>query len=133
MTATETPHIEPTEQQVDALVAAAQDAAGPVVMINLLAFNDQGGRASYERYAQEVAPHLQRVGAEIVYAGNAAQVVIGGQDRPWWDAIIVVRYPSRAKLLEMALDPGYQASAVHRTAALATSGLIATDPWEVEV
>ena len=132
MTATETQHIAPTEQQVKALVAAAQDAALLVVIINLLAFNDQVGGTSYERYVQEVAPHLQRVGAQVIYAGNSAQVVIGGRDRPWWDAIVVVQYSSRAKFLEMVLDPDYQNIAVHRSAALETCGVISTDPWQVE-
>ena len=132
MTATETRHIDPTQQQVDTLVVAAQDFAGPVMMINLLAFIDRGGRASYQRYEQRVAPHLQRVGAKIIYAGNSAQVVIGGEDRPWWDAIVVVQYPSRTKFLEMIMDPGYQAVAVHRSVALQTSVLIATDSWSVE-
>ena len=36
MTAIETRHIDPTQQQVDTLVVAAQDFAGPVMMINLL-------------------------------------------------------------------------------------------------
>ncbi|HYO00512.1 MAG TPA: hypothetical protein VET27_00875 [Mycobacterium sp.] len=54
-----------------------------------------------------------------------------GTDKPWWETIVVVRYPSRAKFLEMALDPGYQEIAVHRSAALESSGLIATDPWDV--
>ena len=132
MAETEARHIDPTGQQVKTLIAAAQNDGGPVVMINLLAFNDEGGRPSYERYAQEVQPHLQRVGAKILYAGDVAQVVIGGEDRPWWDAIIVVQYPSRAKFLEMTVDPGYQAIAGRRSAALETSGLIATDPWQVQ-
>ncbi|MGV9661424.1 DUF1330 domain-containing protein [Nocardia niigatensis] len=125
-------HIDPTEQQVQTFVAAAHDSDTPVVMVNLLAFNDVGGRDSYQRYGAEVQPHLDRVGATVVYAGDAAQVVIGGEDTPWWDMILIVAYPSRAKFLEMVLDPGYQAIAVHRTAALQTSGLIATDPWPVQ-
>lgn len=123
-------HIEPTDAQVQALVAAAQDNPEPVVMVNLLAFNDEGGRDSYLRYAQEVQPHLDRVGASVVYVGDARQTVIGRDADPWWDAVLLVRYPSRAKFLEMVLDPGYQEIARHRTAALETSALIATEPWD---
>jgi uncharacterized protein (DUF1330 family) len=122
-------HIDPTEQQVTDLIESAKGNEGPVVMINLLAFNDEGGRSSYERYAAEVFPHLERVGARITYAGQAGEVVIGGQDHPWWDAIAVVEYPSRAKFIEMVSDPEYQEIAAHRTAALTTSELIATNPW----
>lgn len=130
MTTTEAQHIDPTEQQLTAFAAAAAENPGTVVMINLLAFNEHGGWPSYERYAQEVGPHLQRVGAEITYAGHAAQVLIGDGDKPWWDTVVVVQYPSRAKFLEMVLDPGYQEIAEHRSAALHTSHLIATDPLQ---
>jgi uncharacterized protein (DUF1330 family) len=122
-------HIDPTEKQVTNLIEATKSNEGPVVMINLLAFNDKGGQRSYELYAAEVLPHLERVGARIIYAGSSSGVVIGAGERSWWDAIAVVEYPSRAKFLEMVNDPGYQKIAGHRTAALATSELIATNPW----
>jgi uncharacterized protein (DUF1330 family) len=122
-------HIDPTEQQITALVDAAKANEAPVVMINLLAFNDEGGQSSYELYAAEVLPHLERVGARITYAGKSSEVVIGGTEHPWWDAIAVVEYPSRAKFIEMVSDPDYQKIARHRSAALSTSELIATEPW----
>lgn len=126
-------HIEPTAEQVQTLFTVAQESDASVVMVNLLAFNDGAGRDSYLRYAAEVQPHLDRVGATIIYAGNAHQTIIGGDETPWWDAILLVQYPSRAKFLEMVLDPGYQEIAVHRTAALETSGLIATEQWMADV
>ncbi len=122
-------HIDPTEEQIAALVDAAETKASPVTMINLLRFDGERGRDSYLRYAAEVGPHLERVGASLVYGGNTAQTLIGDEDTAWWDAIVVVRYPSRAKFLEMVLDEGYQAIAQHRAAALTTSGLVATDEW----
>lgn len=122
-------HIEPTGAQLQELIDAAAHDDGPVVMVNLLAFNDDGGRESYLRYAADVQPHLERVGATLLYAGNAAHTVIGGADTSWWDAILLVQYPSRTKFLEMVSDADYQAIGVHRTAALATSGLVATTLW----
>lgn len=124
-------HIDPTESQVRTLVTAAQHNAAPIVMVNLLAFDGEDGRDSYRRYAEAVQPHLDRVGASIVYAGDATHTVIGGEDAPWWDAILLVQYPSREKFLDMIRDPGYQEIAAHRTAALQTSGLIATEQWIV--
>jgi uncharacterized protein (DUF1330 family) len=129
MTTTDGGHIDPTEKQIADLIEAAANDDGPVVMINLLAFNDEGGQPSYALYAAEVLPHLERVGARIIYAGHSNEVVIGGDERPWWDAIAVVEYPSRAKFIEMVNDPEYRKIAMHRTAALATSELIATNPW----
>jgi len=122
--------IDPTAEQVAALVAAAQDDPAPVVMINLLKFA-RDGVASYERYGTEVQPHLDKVGASVVYAGNASEVVIGEEPAAWWDAIVVVRYPSRAAFVAMATSPGYQEVAVHRASALVDSKLIATSPWQL--
>ncbi|MGZ6853349.1 MAG: DUF1330 domain-containing protein [Mycobacteriaceae bacterium] len=122
-------HIDPTESQVQTLITVAQHNDTPIVMVNLLAFNDEGGRDSYLRYADAVQPHLDRVGASTLYVGDATHTVIGGEDAPWWDTILLVQYPSRAKFVEMVLDPDYQEIAAHRAAALHTSGLIATEQW----
>jgi len=124
-------YIEPTDQQVADLVADIESKPGPVTMINLLKFKADGGRHSYLRYAEEVQPHLERVGASVGYAGDAGGVVIGGEDSLWWDSILVVHYPSRAAFVDMVSDPAYLEIAVHRTKALADSRLIATDPWDI--
>lgn len=122
-------NIEPNETQMAALLSAAEQNDQPVVMINLLQFGP-GGVESYQRYAQEVQPFLASAGATVLYAGDASHVVAGGIDKPWWDAIVVVRYPSRAAFVAMAGNPDYHEKAhVHRVAALESAHLIATDPW----
>ena len=124
-------NIEPNETQMATLMSTAAGNAGPVVMINLLQFGP-GGSESYRRYAQEVQPFLESAGATVVYAGDVSHVVAGDIDKPWWDAIVVVRYPSRAAFVAMASDPDYHEKAhVHRVAALESTHLIATDPWQV--
>ncbi|MGV0715433.1 DUF1330 domain-containing protein [Mycolicibacterium sp. XJ662] len=117
---------EPTAQQIDAL--AARPADEPVVMVNLLQFND-GGRDSYRRYAREVVPHLQRVGGTVRYAGTAPTQVIGGDAEPWWDAILVVEYPSPAAFLDMVTNEDYRRIHEYRAAALERGDLIATSTW----
>lgn len=119
--------LEPTPEQFAALAARPADA--PVVMINLLQFKAAGGRESYLRYAQEVAPHLQRVGGTVRYAGAAPSVVIGDGEKPWWDAIIVVEYPSPAAFLDMVSDEEYLKVHEHRAAGLDRGDLIATSIW----
>jgi len=124
-------NIEPNETQMATLLSAAAQDAGPVVMINLLQFGPGGGE-SYHRYAKEVQPFLESVEATVLYAGDASHVVAGDIDKPWWDAIVVVRYPSRAAFVAMASNPDYHEKAhVHRVAALESTHLIATDPWKV--
>ncbi len=121
--------IEPNPAQLATLMKAAGDNTDPVVMINLLQFGSEGA-ASYQRYAKEVQPYLDSVGATVLYAGDASHVVAGDVDRPWWDAIVVVRYPSRAAFVTMVTDPGYHADAhIHRAAALDSTHLVATEPW----
>jgi hypothetical protein len=90
-------------------------------MINLLQFRADGGRDNYLRYVQEVAPHLQRVGGTVRYAGAARGVVIGDGEKPWWDAIIVVEYPSPAAFLDM----------VSNDAGLDRGDLIAPSIWSM--
>ena len=119
--------LEPTPEQFAALAARPADA--PVVMVNLLTFRPDGGRASYARYAQEVAPHLQRVGGTVRYAGSAPTQVIGDGERPWWYAILVVEYPSPGAFIDMVTDAEYIKVHEHRAAALDRGDMIATSTW----
>ena len=116
--------LEPTPEQLEAL--AARPADSPVVMINLLQFRADGGRESYLRYTQEVGPHLQRVGGTVRYAGASPSVVIGDGEKPGWDAIIVVEYPSPAAFLDMVSNEEYLKVHEHRAAGLDRGDLIAT-------
>jgi uncharacterized protein (DUF1330 family) len=119
--------LEPTPDQLAALAARPADA--PVVMVNLLTFRIDGGRESYLRYAREVAPHVERVGATVRFAGTGPTTVIGSGERPGWDAIIIVEYPSPQAFIDMVTDPEYPTVHEHRAAALKHGDLIATSIW----
>jgi uncharacterized protein (DUF1330 family) len=121
--------LEPTPEQVAALTARPADA--PVVMVNLLKFKAAGGVESYARYAREVAPHLERAGGTVRYAGTAPAFVIGDGERPWWDAIIVVEYPTPQAFVDMVTNPEYLKVHEHRAAALDRGDLIATSIWSL--
>jgi uncharacterized protein (DUF1330 family) len=116
--------LEPTREQIAALAARPADA--PVVMVNLLKFKQPGGFERYLQYGQGVAPHLERVGGTVRYGGAAPTVVIGDGERPWWDAILIVEYPSPAAFIEMVTDADYLKVHEHRAAALERGDLIAT-------
>ena len=122
-----TASLEPTPDQIAALVARPADE--PVVMINLLQFRGDDGRQSYLRYIQEVTPHLQRVGGTVRYAGEAPGVVIGDGEKPWWDAIIVVEYPTPGAFLDMVTNEEYLTVHEHRAGGLDRGDLIATSIW----
>lgn len=103
----------------------------PVVMINLLRFRPDGGHERYLQYTREVAPHLQRVGGTVRYAGTTPVNVIGDGERPWWDAILVVEYPTPGAFTDMVRDPEYQKIHEHRAAGLQQGDLIATSTWSL--
>jgi uncharacterized protein (DUF1330 family) len=119
----------PTAEQFAALTSRPADA--PVMMVNLLKFNTTGGLESYQRYGREVAPHLERVGATVRYAGTAPAFVIGDGERPWWDAILVVEYPTPQAFIDMVTTPEYAKVHEHRAAALERGDLIATTTWSI--
>lgn len=121
--------LDTTQEQFAALAARPADA--PVLMVNLLKFHQPGGLESYLQYGREVQPHLERVGATIRYAGTAPAVIIGEGPRPWWDAILIVEYPTPAAFVEMVTDPGYAVVHEHRAAALERGDLVATSSWSL--
>ncbi|MGV0834329.1 DUF1330 domain-containing protein [Mycolicibacterium thermoresistibile] len=130
------PVTDPVDSRPVRLAAVAQlPPDQPVVMINLLKFNGGAGPDRYRQYAREAAPHLARVGARVRYGGTAPVTIIGDGDRPtgqpWWDAILVVEYPTPAAFLDMVSDPEYQRVHEHRAAALQRGDLVATSSWSI--
>ncbi|QRK06765.1 DUF1330 domain-containing protein [Archangium violaceum] len=104
-----------------------EDPGGPVVMLNLLRFKE-GGRKSYAEYGRAIQPFLEKVGGEVVYAGDGSTALVAEPGQAW-DAVLLVRYPSRAAFSQMVADPGYQAITHLRTDALQEAVLQATTPW----
>jgi len=105
----------------------AEDPGGPVVMLNLLRYVD-GGEVGYREYVARLQPFLERIGAAVVYVGDCSTTLVA-PDAHRWDAVLLVRYPSRQAFSEMVADPEYQRITGLRTAALAEAVLEATVPW----
>lgn len=95
-------YINPSREQVEAI--ARMDLDGPVVMLNLLKFDPDGGAEAYARYGEAAAPFLRAAGATVRYLGNVAATVIGAEA---WDEIILVQYPSVRAFLDMTGNPDY--------------------------
>ncbi len=114
---------------------AQRDPDQPVFMLNLLRYRDtaetghgvdgMSGRDAYGEYGRKFAQLNPRFGGEPVYMGRVGAGVIV-EDGEEWDAMILVRYPTRRQFVEMLADPDYQAIAPIRAAALADSRLIET-------
>lgn len=92
----------------------------PVTMLNLLAFEPDGGRERYEEYGTAVAPLLERAGGRIVYLGEPAPALLGEES---WDLVVLVEYPTRQAFLDMLASPEYLAIGRLRTEALAKGEL----------
>jgi uncharacterized protein (DUF1330 family) len=105
-----------------------EDPGGPVVMLNLLRYA-KGGRELYAQYAAALTDtFLPRYGGEVLYAGEGSTALVAesGQD---WDAVLLVRYPTRQAFSAMVADPEYQQVTELRTRALTEAVLQATRPW----
>lgn len=113
--------------------AFAMDAdEGPVVMINLLKFREQSadgvgtGAEAYARYGELAAPFVERHGGSLVFSGRANEHLIGDTDYDW-DMVLLVSWPKKQNLLNLAADEDYEKISHHRTNALERSMLIALD------
>jgi len=85
----------------------AENDESPVVMLNLIRFEPEGGRERYLDYLGMAKPILARFGAKIVFGGDGLSVLSEGQTQGW-DAVVLVQYPRRSAFKTMVADPDYQ-------------------------
>jgi uncharacterized protein (DUF1330 family) len=121
--------VDPTGDDLKRLLA--EDVGGPVVMLNLLRFKEDG-RASYEKYGRAIVPFLEKYDVKVIYAGDCSTALVAPKEHQW-DAIFVVRYPSRQAFSSMVADPEYQKITGLRSDALEEAVLQATIPWPDDV
>jgi uncharacterized protein (DUF1330 family) len=105
----------------------AKDTGRPFVLVQLLRFAE-GGRDKYLQYAATVQPVTRSIGAQVLYAGECVEPLLAAPGQAW-DAIVVVRYPSRAAYAKMHDDPAYGAVVHLRREALREAMLLPMDDW----
>jgi uncharacterized protein (DUF1330 family) len=105
----------------------AEDDGGAVVMLNLLRFAAHG-RERYLEYVRACTPALHRLGAVVLYGGDGSTPLMPRDGKPW-DAVLLVRYPSRAAFCALLRDPEYQRATPLRDTALQETVLQTTIPW----
>ena len=114
--------MEPSAEQFAAL--AGSDETGPVVMLNLVRFNevssdgDGTGSDAYLRYSHGFMPLLKRAGGTILWAGKVTGTAIGADDDTW-DYAVLVQYPSRQSFVDTLSSADYAAINDTRLAGLA--------------
>ncbi|MFE3226533.1 DUF1330 domain-containing protein [Nocardia sp. NPDC059228] len=101
--------------------AAATDE-GPVVMLNLITFQD---RTEYAAYGAAVLALVAQQGGRLLWHGEPRQTLIGAAE---WDYVALVEYPSRRAFLDMVTAPEYQRIHQHRESGIARTELIACHP-----
>jgi uncharacterized protein (DUF1330 family) len=104
----------PNQEGFAAFTARTSDGT-PVVMLNLLAFQPEGGREHYEEYGAAVAPLLEKAGGRIVWFGAPAAPLLGDGS---WDLVVLVEYPTRQAFLDMVGSEEYRAIEHLRSEAL---------------
>lgn len=132
--------VDPTGAALKQLLSEGKPGA-PLVMLNLLRFKrDSAGssaasataasRALYSQYARGVSPFLAAAGAEVLFSGDASNLLVApaGFRSTDWDAILLVRYPSRSAFSRMITQPEYQRLTHLRTQALECAVLQAWNP-----
>jgi len=90
---------------IDAFLSEDDDS--PVIMLNLLRFEPDGGRERYLDYLALAKPILARFGAKILFGGDGLALLTTGQAKPW-DAVVLVQYPHRSAFRKMVGDAEYQ-------------------------
>jgi uncharacterized protein (DUF1330 family) len=117
--------IEPTAEDLRRL--AASEDKGPFVLAQLLRFAE-GGRDAYLSYSREAQPILRGRGVQIVYAGECIQPLAASADQSW-DAIVLIRYSSRAAYLELLEDEAFRRVAEARRKSLRDAAFFVMDDW----
>ena len=118
--------IDPPPEEIGAFLS--KEPERPLYVLNL---NQHRDRREYAQYGRNTLPQLLRRSAGPVFAADALPAVVGAASHPLcqpWDEVLLVRYPSRAAMLDMLRDPEYQRGLPHRERGLARAGLIATCP-----
>ncbi|MFJ9147656.1 DUF1330 domain-containing protein [Streptomyces sp. NPDC102270] len=118
--------IEIEDRDLDVLLA--EDPGGPVVMLNLLRFRPDGGRESYQRYADALGAGINaRYGLQVEYLGAGGRALVAEEGQAW-DMVALVRYPNRQAFVDMIRDPEYRAVTHLRSEALVEAVLQPTSP-----
>ena len=114
--------VNPSPEQFKALMGLPIDQ--PVVMVNILKYKNNDGKAAYQRYMSNVMPFLKKAQGKLLWKGQSMHTVIGDpEDQP--DVFMLVEYPSIVNFLDMITDPAYQEVAKDRTMGLTYGGLVA--------
>ena len=120
------------------LATTPPDDDGPVWMVNLMKYREVAdytdGRESTisGQEADDIytpIESLSAIGAEIVFAGQVDQQLLG--DAPVWDRVAVVKYPTRRSFIEMQSRTDFQEKHHHKEAGMQATIVIGCRPIDM--
>lgn len=131
------PAFQPTGAQFRAFRDDPYD--GPIAQVNLLKFRvkaryrpedpefgtDEAGSIAYMRYADAFGVIAAEVGGGPLLLGPVERYFIGNGD---WDAVMVMRFPSRSAFIATLNHDDYPEMSRHRDAGLLCQELLTTRP-----
>ncbi len=112
-------HVQGDPEQMEAFMK--MEVEGPIHMLNLLRYKEDGGRDSYAKYSANTIPLLEKRGGKVLYRARARATVIGGEA---WDDVFIVEYPSKQAFIDMVASEEYQQGVHLRHEALEDSRLV---------
>ena len=71
----------------------AADIEGPIHMLNLIKYREDGSAERFQEYSEKTLPLIKKVGGKIVYFGNGMATIVGAEQ---WDVVLIMEYPSVA-------------------------------------
>ncbi|MBB1093801.1 DUF1330 domain-containing protein [Rhodopseudomonas palustris] len=118
---------------IEGLKELEREDRGPVVMVNLMRFNEGGGDGdasgwdAYLRYSTLTVPMIKARGGTLLWTGTAKAIALGRDDGRHWDYLALVYYPSIEAFLDMMNSAEYELECdPHRRAACADHLIICT-------
>ncbi len=111
---------------------------GPVWMVNLMKYREVAdyadgrestisGKEADDLYTP--LDSLAAVGAEIAFAGNVDQQLLG--DGTEWDRVGIVKYPTRKSFIDMQSLPSFQESHKHKDAGMEFTIVMGGQPMQL--
>ena len=101
---------------------------GPIFLLNLLKYREPAGREAFARYAPITGPLIAEAGGALKFGGKAGPVLTGSDTD--WDDVLILRFPSGARFLEMIESETYTGEAAPiRAEALAATLWMAMHPF----
>ena len=119
--------LSPTADQTALLAAYPDDQ--PFVMVNLLKYKGAAGAERYlKEYEPAVRPIMEAAGGRDIWKGKTRHLIIGAPPHDW-DAVWLVRWPSKSAFFAMLTHPDFAGTQEIRVASLDAIALLLSSEY----